>query len=192
MGMSAEDPKKKEQESLPKPQPQTPTAEIKPYQPNKFGQMKELVNILPEGIGATAGGVKLFKFFSNIVFNAINDATTIITSMVYGPDQARDAEGILKTPSEITDAGMNTILNIAPTPDKYLKVSPVKVNASKFSSINKGNAVLKNSKSEVGTVIRKTNNATIDASEALVKSSKAISVTSGIGNIRQEIEREEN
>ncbi|GET22019.1 DUF6443 domain-containing protein [Prolixibacter denitrificans] len=185
MGMSGEESNKNVQ--------QNPNGVIKPYEPNAFGQVKQIVNN-QSSVGAVAGIVKIAKFSANIAFNMINDATTIVTKIVDGPSNARNAEGIGQNATEITDAGVNTLLNFAPTPDKLLKVSPAKLNAAEFSVLNRGTEVLKKSKSKVGAEIIKTNNATKTASESLKQSGQAVTATSGAGNVKQEIERkkEEN
>jgi len=176
----------------PTPKQQVSNGVIKPYEPNTFGQTKAIINNSPSGIGPIAGLMAISKAVANVVFNVINDATTIITRNIDGPSNARNAEGIGKNATEITDAGISTILNFTPTPDKYLKVLPVKLNASEFSILNKGSDVLKMSKTEVGTAIRQTNNATIEASEAIIQSGQTVTGVSTTGNIKQEIERGEN
>jgi len=165
---------------------------ISEYKPNTFGQVKQFVNDIPEiGVGAGPGTAHVAKFTLNVAFNVINDATGLVTGLIYGPEHATNAEGTLLNRAEYTEAGMNTIINFVPLPDKGLNVPGTKLNAAEFSVANKGTEVLTKAKSEVGTIIKQTNNATIEASQALTQSSQAVSTVSAGGNIKQQIDLEE-
>ena len=111
----------------------------------------------------------LGKVLANATINTINNAHTLVTGFVDGPSLARDAEGHMKNPAEYTQAGMETIIDFAPLPSKFVGPSKV-LNASEFSVLHKGTAVLSKPKSEVGEIIRQTNNATRQSNSALSES----------------------
>ena len=169
-------------------------ATLSQYKPNAYGRAKDFVNNIPDvGVGASTGVLKAGKFVANMLFEAGNDAHTLVTGMVKGPENATNAEGQLMNRAEYTEAGMETIINLAPTPGKTVKVSGVKVNASEFSSIHKGTSVLAKPKSEVGKIIKQTNNATVEAAKTLKQSENAVTVVSGtISSTKQVIPEEKN
>ena len=150
---------------------------IKPYTPNTtIGKVSEAVNALPN-----VGCLTLSKFVFNVVKETVNQITTLATGFVEGPSNARDAEGQGKNRAEYTDAGMNVIMDL-PLPTEALGMSFVKHTAAEFSALHKGTEVLKGAKSEVGAIIKQTNNAGAEAIKALYESSNAIEV---VGLIKQ-------
>jgi hypothetical protein len=107
------------------------------YKPNAFGQAKQTINSMSTaGIGAQTGILMGGKLIANILIGAINNVHTFGSGMINGPGNAYNAEGQHMNRAEYTQAGMETILDLAPTPSKFMEISGLKINASEFSSIH--------------------------------------------------------
>jgi|GEM_PF-1443056 len=177
------------------PEPASPPGPgtLSQYKPNAVGQVKQAVNNMSTvGLGTQTGFIMGGKLLVNIAIETINTFSTAGTGFLFGADNAYNAEGQHMNRAEYTQAGMETILDLAPTPSKFMEISGLKINASEFSKIHKGTDVLSKSKSDVGAIIRQGNNAAVEAVQATEQSRAAISTITGAATVIQSAIPEED
>lgn len=100
--------------------------EIKPYQPNTFGKLKNKIAKLPIGI----------RQLAEMSYQTADD---VYVTFQLGKNRMHlDRSGT--TPNEITDAGVSTLVSVLPVSE----LSGVKsLNAAQFSKLFKGTLILK-------------------------------------------------
>ena len=102
---------------------------ISQFEPNFFGDLKEGINKLPLGL----------DFAGDVLFNTADNL--FISLLQFGGDR-RNLEGFGVNRSQITDAGINSLITIAPV-GKITAPAIKGINAVQFGSLFKGTFITK-------------------------------------------------
>ena len=129
---------------------------ISEYEPNVAGDLKDKLDS-PSNSVAEKG----LKMAGKLAYKIADEAFVTGTTFINGRTNARHLDNSGATPSEVLDAGMNSISGLVPVGKfgQMLGVGKKSVNAAQFSSMFKGQGVLQQSHKLRGSSIKIYNSA---------------------------------